>query len=377
MCARFGKFVLLQRIGGGRLSQVFRVSRAGGEARPPKVALKRVHPSLIGQPDFVQLVVREAGLITRLSHPNLCVCHELGVIDGSPFLTLDLVDGCTLRALLRRLSKQGAKLPPSAVAALAQQLAEVLSYLHARSESPLVHLDLSPQNVMVSVQGEVKLIDFGIARYLDGHEPPPIGEKIAGTIGYMSPEQARGAFTDGRADQFGLGILLWEMLTGRRLYRGNTAETWRRMRSGAVPPAAIALQEAPENLRRVVVRLVQPEPADRFVHIEDLQATIEVISASRSSGQRLLAALVQHLMRDPAFDPFDVRTPPEPELSGADIPAGDTAIPEEYAELRIEVDHGAGTPGGLVRSLLSEVSPELPTSPFLEPGDMEAAVEGG
>jgi eukaryotic-like serine/threonine-protein kinase len=375
MSTRFGKFVLLQRIGGGRLSQVFRVGRQGGEAAPPAVALKRVNPSLIGEPDFVQLVVREAGLLTRLSHENLCGCQELGAVDGCPFLTLELVDGCTLRALMRQLSSRGVRLPQSAVVALAHQLAEVLDYLHRRSPSPLVHLDLSPQNVMISSAGVVKLIDFGLARHLDGHEPPPVGERIAGTIGYMSPEQALGSPGDARADQFGLGILLWELLCGRRLFQGNTAETWRRMRKGQVPDAPI--RHVPVELRGTVMRLLRAEPDRRFAHLGEV---VEQLSATRSaplSGLRPLSALVQHLLADPSFDPFDVRRRPELEAPpAADIPEGKLPT-DEYAEIKIEVDGGAGSPLSAVRAVVgaAEVEPP-PSSPFLESGELEADVDG-
>jgi serine/threonine protein kinase len=375
MITRFGKYILLKRIGGGRLSQVFQVSREDPFHLGPLAALKRVNPSLIGEPSFVQLVVREAGLLSHLSHPSLCSCHELGVIDGCAFFTLELVDGCTVRALLRRLSQLGMELPASAVAAFAHQLAAVLDYLHRGCERPMIHMDLSPQNIMVSRDGRLKLLDFGIARHVDGHDPPPVGTKIAGTVGYMSPEQALGAATDGRADQYGLGILLWEMLTGRRLFRGNTSETWSKMRHGYLPDPQRALRNVPEGLVMLLERLLHADPSQRFAHTGDAMAWIEASSPSLQNGQRLLAALVQRLLKDPAFDPFDVVTQPEPELSGLDIPRGE-ATAEEYAEIDIQVDHGAGTPVALLRAAVPDVT-EPPVSPFLETLPEHDAAETG
>jgi serine/threonine protein kinase len=365
MSSRFGKFSLVQRIGGGRLSQVFRIARENNSSLPLKVALKRVNPSLIGETDFVQLLVREAALLARLSHKNLCACQELGVIDGCAFFTLDLVDGCTLRALLRRISRLGAQLPPSAIIAIAYQLAEVLAYLHHHCEIPLVHLDLSPQNVMLSRDGKLKLIDFGITRQLDGRNPPPVGEKmIAGTVGYMSPEQARGAPLDGRADQFSLGILLWEMLADRRLFRGNTQETWQKMRGGQIPSVDEALRDAPEELSLLVMRMLQPEPAKRFATMNEVLLSLELCSSSPLSGCKPLAALIHRLLDEADFNPFDVPRSAKPDVAPVDIPQGERPA-ESYDDLRIEVDFGEGSPGSMVRQAVPDQA-DLPSSPYLE-----------
>jgi serine/threonine protein kinase len=379
MESSFGKFRLLRQIGGGRLSQVFQVCAFCAYPEPlaaPTVALKRVLPALIGEPAFVQLVVRESGLLARLTHASLCQCHELGVIDGCAFLTLDLVDGCTLRALMRRTSRLGIQLPPSAVVAVGLQLAEVLAYLHEGCATPLVHLDLSPQNVMLSRDGELKLIDFGIARFRDGHNPPPLGGRIAGTVGYMSPEQARGEELDPRSDQFGLGILLWELLSGRRAFRGNTPETWKRMRTGQLPGGPELLTEAPEELTAAVLRLLRRDPTRRFGSMAEARDRLALATSDPHSGRRPLAALVQRLMADPSFDPFDVVHHHAAALEDQDIPPGREGPTEGYAELAIEVDHGAGTPSSLVRAALPGA--ELPESPFLETvPDAEATAEIG
>jgi len=369
MESQFGKFKLLQRIGGGKLSQVFRVSALFEDEGDPRVALKRVHPEVIGEAAFVRLVVREAGVLTRLSHPSLCNCLELGVIDGSAFLTLELVNGCTLRALMRRLAQLGVKLPVSAVVAMAHQLMEVMEYLHRGCQNPLVHLDLSPQNVMISRDGTVRLIDFGLARYLDGHNPPPLGGKIAGTVGYMSPEQASGAAVNIASDQFGLAILMWEMLSGQRLYRGNTPATWQRMRAGSVPAPERAMPRVPEPLRRLVSTMLTPDPGHRFPHLGEAQAHLEAFFPDPRSGQKALATLVSRLLSNPMFDPFDVVYRvgmSRPETPENDIPTGEAPAPNaEYADLSIEVDFGTGSPASQVRAVIPDRL-ALPDSPFLE-----------
>ncbi len=363
----FGKFRLVKHIGGGRLSQVFKVAPQHLEDEDSHVALKRVTPAMIGEPAYVQLVVREAKVLTRLDHEHLCRCMELGVVDGSAFLTMDLVDGCTLRAVLRRLAQQGERMPRTAVVGQGYQLAVVLEYLHRQCDHPLVHLDLSPQNVMISRRGDLKLIDFGLARYLDGHNPPPLGGKIAGTVGYMSPEQASGGEIDAQADQYGLGVLLWEMLANQRLFRGNSAETWNRMRAGDIPDADRVFPSLPRKLTNTLYRMLQADPAKRFPHMGAVADALEGCSSSPRRGKNMLAEVVQGMMEDPNFDPFDSRRPAAPAADAAqDIPAGAGRTDEDdgYAELSIQVDHGAGSPTSQVRAAIPTDAPE--DSPFLE-----------
>ena len=367
METRFGKFRLVKHIGGGRLSQVFKVAPLHLDDEESHVALKRVTPSMIGEPAYVQLVVREAKVLTSLSHEHLCRCLELGVVDGSAFLTMELVDGCTLRAVLRRLSMQQARMPRTAIVGQGYQLAVVLEYLHRQTDHKLVHLDLSPQNVMISRAGELKLIDFGLARYLDGHNPPPLGGKIAGTVGYMSPEQASGGEVDERADQYGLGVLLWEMLANRRLFRGNNAETWRRMRAGEVPPADAVFPSMPLKLTHTIYRMLSPNPADRFSHMGAVAAALKGCASSPRRGQNMLAEVVEGMMYDPDFDPFDSRLKaPTPTPEEQDIPAGEAGDEDDgYAELSIQVDHGQGSPTSQVRTVIP-LGGAAPDSPFLE-----------
>lgn len=361
----FGKFQLLKRIGGGRLSEVFLATQEGEVSRA-RVALKRIRPALLSESIFVQILAREAGLLARLSHPFLCSCHELGVIDGCTFFTMDLIDGCTLRALMRKFSNMAINFPVSAILALGYQLAQVLSYLHQDNEYPLAHLDLSPQNVMIRSTGEIKLIDFGISRQLDGSNPPPFGEQVAGTMGYMSPEQAMGGQNiDARADQYGLGILLWEMFTGRRLFPGNTEETWSRMQDGQVSELTEnEWHSAPESMVELVYRLLSPDPEARFSSMSEVAAQMKNISSAVVSGKRPLAALVERLLSQPEFDPYDGVKSPEHVPVDENIPQGD--LPgEDYVEMSVQMEQGNGSPAALLRAVMQDVIP-LSNSPFVE-----------
>lgn len=358
MTTSFGKFRLLQQIGGGQLSQVFRVSSSWNHT-PTDIALKRVSPSLIVHRNYIQIVVREAGLLSRLTHPNLCQCQEMGVIDGCAFFTLELVNGCTLRALIKRMSEEKKALPTVAIAAIAKQLSEVLHYLHHHPTHPLIHLDLSPQNVMISVDGQIKLIDFGIARFLDGNDPPPLEGKLAGTIGYMSPEQASGSSSlDTRSDQFGLGVLLWEMLSMKRLFQGNTKKNWQRMRHGELIEPNALMNRRPKEFVDLVLQLLAPHPDERFADIADMQRALKPRVSTPHEGVTFLGSLVTRFMAEPTFDPFNVIAPPTELPLGPVIPTGEASL-EDYEEISITVDHGEGSPAELLRSV-------IPYSPFLE-----------
>ena len=314
----------------------------------------------MGEAAFVKLVVREAGLLTRLEHAHLCACHEMGVIDGCAFFTLDLVEGCTLRALLKQLGNFGVTLPTSALLAIAYQLASVLEYLHLQVNEPLIHLDISPQNVMVGRQGGMKLIDFGISRFVDGHAPPPYSDGIVGTIGYMSPEQANNTALDPRADQYALGILLWEMSFGQRLFRGNTPDTWRRMRAGELPDLPAENLGRPQELQEILTRMLRPDANERFANLGEVREALRRLGASVDTGIRPLSALVNRLLGDPEFDPFDAINVDRghPTLEG--IPTGEIDT-EGYEELSIEVDQGDGTPAAQVRALLPMDPGQPPT----------------
>ncbi|MBW2731581.1 MAG: protein kinase, partial [Deltaproteobacteria bacterium] len=251
---------------------------------------------------------------------------------------------------------------------------------------PLAHLDLSPQNVMITRDGTLRLIDFGIARFLSGDDPPPLGGRIAGTIGYMSPEQARGEKdVSAAADQYALGILLWEILASRRLFAGNTNDTWRRMRAGDVPDLAQLGTSGSLECIDIFMRLLAAKPEERFAHMGELMGQLEHLSSSPLSGIKPLAALTKRLMKDANFDPFDaVRTRENTEKTTLpeNIPTGELEL-DEYAELEIAVDHGEDTPSAQMRAVVP-VNPEstrlsqdrprrmihrTPESPFLEPSD--------
>src|SRR6185437_15099588 len=221
---RLGRYHLFAHIGRGGMADIYlaQAETALGDARR-LVVIKEMLSMLAHSTQFSDMLVAEAKLAARLDHANIVKVEDLGRAQGSLFIAMEYVEGLDLRELLRRCAKARVALPVEFSLRVVIEVLRGLSFAHrARDEEgrPLgiVHRDVSPSNVLLSFEGEVKVCDFGIARAhaLAGELPE---ETIAGKAGYMSPEQARGESLDARADVFAAGIILWEMLAGRRLYK--------------------------------------------------------------------------------------------------------------------------------------------------------------
>ncbi len=220
---RLGSYEVVAQLTSGGMATLFLARRVGaaGFARP--VALKVVQPELARDPHFVRMFIDEAKLAARIQHPNVVHVEELGERDGFYFLAMEYVHGVSLAELLRELHSQKRRLAPAVATYIATQVADALHAAHeTRSDKgkklEVVHRDVSPQNILISSAGHVKLIDFGIAKALGRQSRTNVGA-LKGKLRYMSPEQAHGRPVDRSTDLYALGIVLWEMLTMRRLFR--------------------------------------------------------------------------------------------------------------------------------------------------------------
>ncbi len=237
-----GRYRLLEQIGAGGMAVVFRAV-AEGSVGKQVVVIKRVLPELARDPVFIKMLVAEARLSSRLSHPGIVRMHELGRVGDEYFLAMEHVDGADLVRVLNRSVAAKATLPIPVVCHIARQVALALAYAHDLKDAEgrpleIVHRDVSPSNIMVTGDGGVKLLDFGVAKAA-AHirdERTRTGT-IKGKINYLSPEQADGLAADRRSDVFALGIVLYECLTLKRLFRGdNDLATLRLVRRCEVPP---------------------------------------------------------------------------------------------------------------------------------------------
>src|SRR4051812_17618695 len=231
----FGKYYLLERIGAGGMAEVFLAVAIGPEGFQRTLVIKRMLPHLSQDRSFVRMFIDEAKLSGLLSHPNLVQIFEFGKVDDSFFIAMEHVSGQTLTAVQTKLAEVQRQAPVAASVEIARQVCLGLHYAHALTSStgqPLgvVHRDVSPSNLMLGYHGGVKILDFGIARVAEGlRESQTQVGTMKGKVSYMSPEQIHLGQVDARSDVFAVGIVLHEMLTGRRLFRATTEFTAARM----------------------------------------------------------------------------------------------------------------------------------------------------
>jgi len=296
----FGRYALICRLASGGMANLYLARLAGREGFTKEVAIKRIHEHLSDQAEFIQMFIDEARLAARISHPNVVQVIELDCVDASFYIAMEYVDGESLHAILRRCR-------PDPVLA-ARIIANAAAGLHAAHElrSPdgeplgVVHRDVSPQNILISYQGAVKVVDFGIAR-ARGNLHTTEANSRKGKVAYMSPEQVMADPLDCRADVFALGIVLYEITTYRRLFKAeNEAGTMIKVVRGDVPPPSSVCPGYPPDLEAIVIKALDRDPDRRHQSAEALQADLEryIIGSKTLVLASLLAELLQTTFSD-------------------------------------------------------------------------------
>ncbi len=302
----FGPYTLLRRLAVGGMAEIYVVKTRGLGGFEKLLAVKLVHSHLSADPQFVQMLIDEAKILVWLTHSNVAQVFDLGCIEGRYFIAMEYVDGVDLHGLEAAAARLGLQLPISVCCFVVSELLNGLDYAHQKrdpSGRPLgiVHRDISPQNVMVSRAGEVKLVDFGIAKTNLRAGATEVGV-IKGKYGYMSPEQAWADPMDRRSDVFSAGVMLYELLTGSALYSASSvAELIAKVRRAEVAPPNRCRPEIPEQLSAIVMKALALEPSDRY------QSALEMGDALREqlyrnsqapSGARLGRYVVELLAAD-------------------------------------------------------------------------------
>ncbi|WP_158542396.1 serine/threonine-protein kinase [Lujinxingia litoralis] len=256
---KFGKYTLLERLAVGGMAEIFKARTDGVDGFAKLLAIKRLHRQFSEDSEFASMLIDEAKLVVQLSHGNIGQIFDLGVVNGRYFIAMEFIDGLDLHVLCERVERQHRRLPTEIAVHVAIQLADALHYAHTklgpdRRPLELVHRDVSPQNVMLSVDGEVKLVDFGIAKARMRAEQTQAGI-IKGKFYYMSPEQALGHHIDGRTDVYALGMLLYEVLAGAHPFDSvPDGELLRAVRQADFPPIEQVVPELSPGLAGVIRR---------------------------------------------------------------------------------------------------------------------------
>jgi eukaryotic-like serine/threonine-protein kinase len=265
---KFGQYELIELIAAGGMAEVFKGRAVAAEGFEKLVAIKRILPDLAEDERFVKMLLTEARIHSALSHRNIVQIHDLGISeDGQYFIVLEYVDGVDLRIITQQLAAAGEILPEALSLHIASEVAQGLHFAHELRASDgqpmgLIHRDVTPSNILVSLAGEVKLSDFGLAKRR--HDRSVVGS-LKGNLSYMSPEQARQAPLDRRTDVFSLGAVLFELLTGRRL-REITDELagWSQVASGVVPSVRTLRPDLPPAVGALLDRALAADPEARF-----------------------------------------------------------------------------------------------------------------
>jgi len=271
----FGKYLLLNRLSVGATAAVYRAKIQGEAGFERVVAIKRILPHMAGDPAFVETFVREAKIAARLNHTNICPIYELGKVGESIYMAMECVAGKDLGKVNRALAAQGQTMPPAMCAWVASRLCEALDYAHtlkdARGKSAgIIHRDLSPTNIVISYEGGVKLIDFGVAK-ATGRAQQTNVDALKKKLGYMSPEMVRGKTVDHRSDVFGVGVTLFEMVTGQRLFSGkDDMATLGMVGKAAAPSLSDVIDDVPSELEAIVTKALAREPEDRYQNCGDM-----------------------------------------------------------------------------------------------------------
>ena len=278
--APFGKYYLLERINVGGMAEVFRAKAFGVEGFERLVAVKRILSNIAEDKEFIRMFIEEAKLAVQLNHANIAQIFDLGVVDNSYYIALEHVHGRDLRGIFDRCGQIGEAMPVAQACFVAMKVCEGLDYAHnkrdqAGRELSLVHRDVSPQNILVSFEGEVKLIDFGIAKAAGTGAKTQAGI-LKGKFGYMSPEQVRGLPVDRRSDVFSCGIVLYELLTGERLFVGESDfSTLEKVRNVEILPPSTYNRKIPDELERIVLKALTKDVDDRYQHAIDLHDELQ------------------------------------------------------------------------------------------------------
>ena len=298
---RFGRYTVLECLGAGGMATVHRATIDIGGGVIQEVALKRMLPQLADDKQLVDDFIREAKLAAQLRHPSIVRILELGRTNKTFFIAMELVRGHSLLSLMKLLTARHGQAPIGIVVALLAELCDALDYASNATDDDgeplqIVHRDLSPSNLIIMDDGHVKIIDFGVAKSVTGKFMTSSG-MIKGKLGYMALEVLSATPIDRRADIFSLGVVAWEMLTGRRLFTGaNEYEVITKIRKGARTPPSQLNSACSPQLDEIVMHALSRSADDRWPSAAVMKCALDTVRRTYRDGVREMAAWVRSLV---------------------------------------------------------------------------------
>jgi serine/threonine protein kinase len=385
----FGKYLLLERINVGGMAEVFIAKAFGVEGFERILAIKKILPTMAEDEEFITMFIDEARISVQLNHANIVHIHELGRHDDTYFIAMEYVAGRDVRTILERYRRRKEIMPTAQAVFITSKICEGLDYAHRKKDARgqdlgIIHRDVSPQNILISYEGDAKVIDFGIAKAANRSQKTQAGI-LKGKFGYMSPEQVRGMPIDRRSDIFAVGVLLYEMLTGEKLFVGESDfSTLEKVRNADVPLPSEFNPNIPKGLEKVVLKALAREPEDRYQWASDLQEDLmrfllagDAIYSSKHLSAYMKEAFAEDMLREAEkmeryagierpeqIETASVSAPPPQQRQQA--PAPKRAPPPSVVV--------AGTPAGR-----SPTAPSQPAPAYIPPpsADELAEMDGG
>src|SRR5262245_38795012 len=302
----FGKYELISRLAAGGMAEIFLARTKSIQGFEKYLVIKKILRNRTNDPEFVRMFLDEARVAATLDHPNIVQIYDVGHVDDEYYIAMEYLRGHNLIEIVRAGAKLGYSKPPlEHVMSILSGVCGGLHYAHEKRDfngRPLeiVHRDITPQNIVITFDGAVKLVDFGIAKAAT-REVETLAGTLKGKIGYMSPEQCRGQSVDRRSDLFAVGIILYELTTGKRLYHERSDfETLKKIIEGPVPSPRDILPFYPAALNTIVTRCLQKKADDRYQTARDLHADLDAFSRDNQlvTGTVPLAQYMERIFAD-------------------------------------------------------------------------------
>jgi len=301
------------------MAELYLASSTGPKGFKRRVVLKKILPQYADNPSFIEMFLSEARIAGQLSHPNLAQIYEVSEADGTYFITMEYVDGPNLRTLRNKARQTGKPIPPFLAARIMAYACDGLGYAHEfkdpETDQPLriVHRDISPDNIVISAGGAVKVLDFGIAKAATQIHTTKTGV-VKGKVAYMAPEQLARQPMDHRADIYALGVVLYELLAGARPYDGSNELQLlhSRMTGQPIIPLATRRPDLPESISDIVAKALEREPDQRYQTCRELQRALEnlIHQSTLPIGTQEIAKLVADLQAEPDWGKLPASAPP-------------------------------------------------------------------